>query len=178
MTTSLLPLELVFADGHLTDVGIATLADGEDALVPAEVHAHVHSCPECSSALGREALHSMALGELVRAAIVGDAHVDHRALHAAAPPRVPMLAVAAGSLMSVVGLLLGSIGSPLSFGDRFRDARGFVTAIAHATRAALGAELPPAVTFASAAFLVTVALLVMRASPIVRGRNGDRPLPS
>ncbi len=177
MTTPLLPLELVFADGHLTDVGIATLADGEDALVPAEVHTHLHSCPECSAALSREALHSMAMGEVVRAAIVEEADVGRRPAQTAAP-RVPMLAVAAGSLMSVLGLLLGSIGSPLSFGDRFRDARGFVTAIAHATRAALGAELPPAVTFASAAFLVTVALLVMRASPIVRGRNGDRPLPS
>lgn len=170
MTNLMLPLELVFADGHLTEVGVATLADGEDALVPAEARAHAHSCEQCSSALGREALHSMALSELVRTAAI-----EERALalaHAREPaPRVPVFAIAVGCIVSVLGMFLGSFASPLSFGDRFRDVRGFASALAHALRAAVTAELPPAVTFASAAFLVTIALLVMRASPIARART-------
>lgn len=168
MTNLMLPLELVFADGHLTEVGVATLADGEDALVPAEARAHAHSCEQCSSALGREALHSMALGEVVRTA----AFEERAVAHAREPaPRVPVFATAVGCFVSVLGMFLGSFASPLSFGDRVRDARGFASALGHALRAAVAAELPPAVTFASAAFLVTIALLVMRASPIARART-------
>jgi hypothetical protein len=170
-----LPLELVYADGHLTDVGVAALADGEDAIVPDEACAHAETCEACAAALGREALHSMALGEALR---VPAAFAPERISQASRAPGVPLVSLALGAAVSMLGVLLGSIGSPLSFGDRFRDARGFATAIAHAARATLRADFPPAVTFASTALLVCVALLVMRASPIIAGREGDRPLPS
>lgn len=162
MSDPKIPLEVLFAEGHLTDVGIATLADGEEALVPEEVIAHAHSCAQCTEALRAEALHSVALGELVRAAVPAEAAV------APAEVALPWIPLAVGAVLAVVGMTLASIAAPLSFGETLRSARVLFGTFARAARAALAAEFPPAVTFASAALLVAVALVMMRASPFVR----------
>lgn len=165
---ALLPLELVFDGGHLTDIGIATLADGESMLVAAEVREHAHTCPRCAALLRDQALHSVALGELLRATSTegAAASVAHQ------PDRqpIPWFTVGIGVALSMLGVILGSFGSTTTLLDRFRDTRGLVTALARAVRAALLADLPPSVTFATAALMVGFALFVMKKSPLVRSR--------
>jgi hypothetical protein len=59
-----LPGELLFeADGHVTEVVLACLADGELALVPEAAAAHVDACDTCTDRLGTAALRSLSAGE-------------------------------------------------------------------------------------------------------------------
>lgn len=52
-----LPESLCFeADGHVTDVVLTCLADGEAAILPAKAAAHVEACEGCTQRLGVEAL--------------------------------------------------------------------------------------------------------------------------
>ncbi|WP_437673815.1 hypothetical protein [Sorangium sp. So ce131] len=62
-----LSLDLVWqADGHLTEVAITALGDGEVALLPEGALAHAGQCLTCSSELGRSALLSLRAGEALR----------------------------------------------------------------------------------------------------------------
>ena len=47
---------LLEEDGHLSEVGAATLADGQDELVPQEILRHVEGCPVCMERLGEQAV--------------------------------------------------------------------------------------------------------------------------
>lgn len=59
-----LPSELLFEqDGHVTEVVLACLADGELALVPEAAAAHVDACDTCTARLGAAALRSLDAGE-------------------------------------------------------------------------------------------------------------------
>ncbi len=161
-----LPLELVFQEGHLTDVGAATLADGEEALVPDSVREHVRACEACAALVHGEALHSVAVGDLIREASVQAAVV---------PASKPWVAVAAGIALSLAGALMGVASGTLSIGDRLRDIRDLVILLGRGLRAALSADLPPALSFASTALLLVVAVLIMRASPLARASGSNRP---
>jgi hypothetical protein len=62
-----LPLELLFeADGHVTEVVLACLADGELAIVPEAALDHVTACEGCTRRLGAEALLSVGASEALR----------------------------------------------------------------------------------------------------------------
>lgn len=61
-----LPADLLFeADGHVTEVVLGCLADGELALVPLEASAHVEACDECTRRLGMAALMSLGARDLL-----------------------------------------------------------------------------------------------------------------
>jgi hypothetical protein len=61
-----LPADLVWQqDGHLSDIVLSTIADGELPLVPLEAHTHLEHCDECTTRFGAEALLSMHAGELM-----------------------------------------------------------------------------------------------------------------
>jgi hypothetical protein len=52
-----LPQELVWQqDGHLSELGLTAMADGEHALLPAEAQVHLEACPACQERLGHAAL--------------------------------------------------------------------------------------------------------------------------
>ncbi|HRG97236.1 MAG TPA: hypothetical protein PLR99_13375 [Polyangiaceae bacterium] len=62
-----LPEDLLYAeDGHASDVVLTCLADGEDALVPAALRAHVLACEDCGAQLGNAALLSLRADDAVR----------------------------------------------------------------------------------------------------------------
>ena len=66
MTTTkhVLPDELVLeGDGHLADVALTAIADGEVDLVPSAALAHLDGCDHCSHRLGEAALLSVATRE-------------------------------------------------------------------------------------------------------------------
>lgn len=63
-TEDKLPHELLWeADGHLTDVALTMLADGEAALLDDEAEPHAARCDACSARLGAAALMSLRVGE-------------------------------------------------------------------------------------------------------------------
>jgi hypothetical protein len=55
-------------DGHLSDVALTVLADGERALLPEAANVHVEACDTCTARLGEQALLSVSLGDALRAA--------------------------------------------------------------------------------------------------------------
>jgi hypothetical protein len=59
-----LPSDLLFEqDGHVTEVVLACLADGELALIPDAAAAHVDACDTCTARLGAAALRSLDAGQ-------------------------------------------------------------------------------------------------------------------
>jgi hypothetical protein len=68
MSREMLPDELMWEEGHASELAISALADGEEAIVPATAREHVDGCPACTARLGGAALLSMqtsrAIGEL------------------------------------------------------------------------------------------------------------------
>lgn len=174
--SEILPRELVFDDGHLTEIGLSTLADGEDALLPADVRDHAVSCDACGRALHALTRQSVLLTEALRdAAELAPALAP---APASEPSTTPWAWLAAGMVLSTLGVVTSSLDGTVALGDRLRGLRNLAGALARAFRAAVLADFPPAVTFFAAALLVASALLVMRSSPIVRGPRADRPLTS
>lgn len=87
-----LPEDLLWADGgHASDVALTTIADGQIALLPATVLAHVERCTTCSTHLGNAALLSLY------------AHREIATLHAKRP--VPKTAIALGLLVAFLGFV-------------------------------------------------------------------------
>lgn len=61
-----LPSDLVWQqDGHLSDIVLSSIADGEADIVPLEAHTHLEHCDECTTRFGAEALLSRHAGELL-----------------------------------------------------------------------------------------------------------------
>jgi len=61
-----LPPDLVWQqDGHLSDIVLSSIADGEVNIVPLEAHSHLEHCDHCTTRFGAEALLSMHAGELL-----------------------------------------------------------------------------------------------------------------
>ena len=64
-----LPESLCFeVDGHVTDVVVTCLADGETTILPASAMAHVDACNACTARLGTEALLSVSATDALQAA--------------------------------------------------------------------------------------------------------------
>jgi hypothetical protein len=155
----LLPTELVWQDdGHVADVALAAIADGELEVVPHQAAAHVVACDGCSERLGEQALLST---------------VTHEALHAldAAAVRRPLplpaivlaLALAAlGAAPAVLGLIGRMAAAPeIALRSLFLAAR----AAAALVRAVAGADAGSwAIAWTAAtAILLALGALVARA---------------
>lgn len=174
--SEILPRELVFEEGHLTEIGLSALADGEDALLPLDVRDHAASCVSCSRALHSLTRQSVLLTEALRdsAAPSPELALAPEPAPAAvepalAPAPAPWAWLAVGMALSTLGVLVGAVETPIAIGDRLRGLRNLAGALARALRAAATADFPPTVTFVAALLLVVSALVVMRSSPIVRG---------
>lgn len=92
-----LPLELVWQDdGHVGDVALAAIADGELDLVPDHAISHAGACDECTARLGEQALLSLSATE---ALIAADPELDP------APVRrpLPVVAIALGLALATLG---------------------------------------------------------------------------
>lgn len=97
-----LPDELVFEpDGHVGEVALSCLADGEVALLPPKALAHIDDCEQCTARLGAAALLSIGVGETLRAdeVLVEVAQMAQAAraiaARASAPARLPETQAAA-----------------------------------------------------------------------------------
>ena len=92
------PKDLWREDGHLSDLVLTALADGEDSLVPSEVHSHVATCEACSQRLGAFALQSLKASELLQEqAAVAPSTSRARAY------RLPVFALVAAFVLALLG---------------------------------------------------------------------------
>lgn len=102
-------------DGHLTELCLTCLSDGELALVPPEALAHLDACEPCARRLGEAALLSVATGEALRSSppaaaslALGSPAPGAAAVPAgaAAPRRIrrplPVVAIAAALLVATL----------------------------------------------------------------------------
>jgi hypothetical protein len=66
MTTMLDPQMIFEPDGHLTELAVTCVADGEAAIVPPDALAHLDACDACGKRLGEAALLSAATADALR----------------------------------------------------------------------------------------------------------------
>ena len=88
---------LLEEDGHLSEVGAATLADGQDELVPQEILRHVEGCPVCMERLGEQAVQT----ELAQR-VIGSIGSPEEAGQSA---EIPWWALAAAATLALLGAL-------------------------------------------------------------------------
>jgi hypothetical protein len=105
--------------GHLSEIGLTALADGEDALLSVPMHAHLDTCEACAARLGEVAMRSAGVAEALsllgaRPPAVAAALSPAVAPAQAAAPRqrtarerrkVPVAAIAAALAVAVLGTL-------------------------------------------------------------------------
>jgi hypothetical protein len=132
----MLPQDLLWdGSGHVHEVALTALADGQDALVPADVHAHVVACEACTAKLAEATLLSLETAE---------------ALSLARLSKVPWPAVAAGLALAALGTL-----------PTVLDARQAVAELVIMLRVTLPALWKTAQTPAMAAVLAPASLLLV-----------------
>lgn len=159
----LLPDDLVWAEGgHASDIVLTALADGELAIVPLPVRAHVEACHACAKHLGNAALLSLHTGnELSLLAKEADA---------SAQMPLPRFAIAAGLAVAFLGLVPSLIDphgfkGALTFAthDLPLFANGFGTLVRRLL--APGSTASLVVTYGAALLLVSTAVALVRLLP-------------
>jgi hypothetical protein len=79
--------ELIFeADGHVSELGLTCVADGEIELVPQAALDHLDGCEACGARLGEAALRSVEAGEALRQAALTPAALALGPVVAELPP--------------------------------------------------------------------------------------------
>jgi len=156
---ALLPDELIWSDdGHLSEIAIAALGDGQDAIVPEKARDHALSCESCAAQMGHAAMLSSELGQAMRAPIP---------VLAVERVPVPWLAIVGAIFVAAVGSL-----SSLFESSSFADAP---SAFLHQTPVAFHAGsallrgiangIGPLASFGCAALLVAAGTMVARTMP-------------
>ncbi|MFO0678334.1 MAG: hypothetical protein U0169_17485 [Polyangiaceae bacterium] len=162
----LLPDELVFeSDGHLGEVVLTAIADGEFGLVPGPAMDHLGTCDACTRKLGALAM----MAEEVGRAVV---HV------AAAPKKVakvhtlPFPALAAAAFLAVAGSLPKLLGLPAVVTHAFGFGMRSVPIVTRVGNSVMkhGTAGPYALTLIATSTLVLVmaGILVARTRPRTR----------
>jgi len=117
----MLPADLVWAKGgHLSDVALTAIADGQETIVPREAMAHLESCEACAGELGAAALLSLdtsaAVSRLPLSAreVGASAPLSRKTLRAA---RAPLIAIAAALAAAILGMLPTLVDAPRLWDD-------------------------------------------------------------
>ena len=157
---NILPDELVWADGgHLSEIALGALGDGQLEIVPENARNHATTCEACALQMGRAALLSSALDEALQAAPLLPANER-------AP--VPWLAIVAAFMVAAVGSVAsllqapgGIASAPSTFAREAPLAFHALTALLRGIANGAG----PALTFGGAAILFAAGALVARSMP-------------
>ena len=159
----LLPSELVWEAGHLTEIARTAVADGQAAIVPPEAVAHLATCASCMHAVGDAALLSSHLAEVL-ASMSGLERVPASG-RVAAP--FPVAAFAVALAVATLGTLPALVDVPLWASQ----VSIFVThTLPHLFKAGVSLlrhahGIAPVITFASTALLLMAGFAVARAVP-------------
>ncbi|PKN48616.1 MAG: hypothetical protein CVU63_04515, partial [Deltaproteobacteria bacterium HGW-Deltaproteobacteria-20] len=62
----MMPIDILWQDdGHVSDVAVDALADGQEAIVPLPVRDHVNECELCAGRFGEAVLLAMQVGQVM-----------------------------------------------------------------------------------------------------------------
>jgi hypothetical protein len=107
--------------GHLTELGVTVLADGELDLLSSEAVLHAEDCPTCGERVGQSALSALVLADALGAELLATSEAG-RAAPACAPiaGRQPFpVALLLAALAAAILGLLPSAGGALTMLQRF-----------------------------------------------------------
>ncbi len=157
----MMPIDILWRDdGHVSDVAVDALADGQEAIVPLPVRDHVNQCELCAGRFGEAVLLAVRVGEVMQ-----------QSLQAARPQAWPVPVPAL-----LAALFVAAIGAFPALGDMLARAmdlfRGVGAILPNLTRAALvlsrSGETGPLLAYlpiVAVAILLAGGLLVARALP-------------
>jgi hypothetical protein len=159
-----LPDDLAWAaGGHASDIVLTAMADGQIAIVPPVVLAHVDGCRSCTTHLGNAALLSLHTGrELAMVA---------RESTASASLPLPRLAIALGLLVAALGLVPRFLDGRSAFGSAktfaTHDVPLLVNGLGTLGRRLLepGSPIGLGLTYGAATLLVLMAFALVRLLP-------------
>lgn len=136
-----LPPDLTWQrDGHITDIVLASVSDGEAGIVPNDALQHLDHCEHCATRLGAEALLSAHAGELL-AELAAPSPIPAVAASASTPAKTKPAkietakapALAALPKKAVLGaLLLAAIGAAPALWDSVARLPALISAIGRA----------------------------------------------
>ena len=160
-----LPEDLVWdGGGHLSEVALTSIADGQESILPDAAAAHFASCSNCMQSMGDAALLSTRVAGLLATSAVAVS-----AAQSEQPPAfpIPVSAIAAAVLLAAVGALPTITDLPMWISEAsflftrtiplfFRSGIALVRS---------SGSLSPAVSYACAALLLMAGFAVTRAVP-------------
>jgi hypothetical protein len=168
-----LPPDLAWQrDGHVTDIVVASVADGEAGIVPEDALSHLEHCEHCTSRLGAEALLSAHAGELlqdlaspavVRAPAKAPVNANGKAL--------PKGAVIGAFLIAAVGATPAIFDSVARLPALLRALGRAIVLLAHSTELVVKSDMGTTLAWAASLVLLVSGLVVSRLSR-VRRSNG------
>jgi hypothetical protein len=156
----ILPDDLIWSEGgHLSDIAIAALGDGQDDILPEKARDHAASCEACAAQMGHAAMLSSELGAVMRAPV--PAVVIERA-------PVPWLAIIAAMLVAAAGSLSSIFENPSALAESPNALARQGSLAFHAGAALVRGVmngLGPMVSFGCAALLFAIGAFVARSMP-------------
>jgi hypothetical protein len=129
MSRDVLPNELLWEEGHASELALSAIADGEDALLSRDVVAHAHSCDACAQKLGATALVTRGVTHAVTSVkpwLPAELQAPSRTVKRT--ERMPLGALVAAVIIAVVGATPSLLALP-------RHVATFVDAMVHAVPA-------------------------------------------
>jgi len=106
-----LPTELVWtADGHLGEVAMTAIADGEEAILPREAFGHLGVCETCAAGVESAASLSASVTRALGAPLLAEAPAANARLAFPVWSAVVAIAVAAAATLPNVGAMLRWLG--------------------------------------------------------------------
>lgn len=162
--SDLLPDDLVWTrEGHLTEVAMTAIADGEDAIFPREAFGHLGSCEACAHGVESAALLSARVSRALGAE-------RERSARSGFPLLAVGVALVAAALAALPGLVAARIWL-LDLRWLFKQ-EGALVARSMAALLPSAWAWAPVASLAAAAGLLLVGVSVTRLAPRVAQRRG------
>ena len=161
----LLPDELVFEDdGHLGEVALSALADGEFGILPESASVHLGECDACTQKMGALAMLAEELGHGIKLVVAAKAKAVARPAYA-----LPFPALAAAAVIALAGTLPKLLGLPAMFVQMYGAGMRSVPVVTRvgmsvAQRGTVG-PYAVALMMMSTLVLIMAGLLVARSRP-------------
>jgi hypothetical protein len=162
MKHEMLPEELLWENGHPSEIALTALADGETSLLPASVTGHVDACADCTHRMGDAAMLSASLGTAIQAMgpltriapvpVPVPASVKRRA-------PLPLPAIAAAIVIAMIGAAPTLVHLPNRFAELCLAVLHALPTLSRSSAQLLRSGLGP--TFMVATFVAATLLLMM-----------------
>lgn len=165
------------ADGHLTEIAITAMADGEQAILPQEAVAHANACDACADALGKAALLSLRAGEALRemggAGVVVVPAPITRPAEAPEAPKPPIAAIGAAVLLAAIGAAPAFVADARRLPETWAQIERAMTVVLHTGHAVAASGAIGARGWISLLLWVSAAVLVLAGLGVSRIKRNE-----